>query len=144
MNHIVELGEFLRSCRGRLTPAEAGMPRTSRRRVPGLRREELAQLAGLSVDYYTRLEQGRSRSASPEILESLATALRLDDTEHAHLFDLANRRPTQHRETRPAPPASGSARRPINCWPRWMRPIAPPSCWGAGPMWLPPTRSRVH
>jgi transcriptional regulator with XRE-family HTH domain len=101
MNHIVELGEFLRSCRGRLTPAEAGMPRTSRRRVPGLRREELAQLAGLSVDYYTRLEQGRSRSASPEILESLATALRLDDTEHAHLFDLANRRPTQHRETRP-------------------------------------------
>ncbi|MEI5011767.1 helix-turn-helix transcriptional regulator [Streptomyces sp. PmtA] len=69
LNQIVELGEFLRSCRGRLNPADEGMPRTSRRRVPGLRREELAQLAGVSVDYYTRLEQGRSRTASPEILE---------------------------------------------------------------------------
>ncbi|MFF7717745.1 helix-turn-helix domain-containing protein [Streptomyces sp. NPDC007988] len=74
------------------------MPRTSRRRVPGLRREELAELAGVSVDYYTRLEQGRSRTASPEILESLATALRLDDIERAHLFDLANRRPVPHRQ----------------------------------------------
>lgn len=64
-NHIVELGEFLRSCRGRLTPADAGMPRISRRRVPGLRREELAQLAGLSVDCYTRLEQGRRPSPCP-------------------------------------------------------------------------------
>ncbi|MET4647888.1 transcriptional regulator with XRE-family HTH domain [Streptomyces atratus] len=103
MNQIVELGEFLRSCRGRLDPADAGMPRTARRRVPGLRREELAQLAGVSVDYYTRLEQGRSRSASPEILESLATALRLDDTERAHLFDLANRRPIQSRRSTPSP-----------------------------------------
>lgn len=81
------------------------MPRTARRRVPGLRREELAQLAGVSVDYYTRLEQGRSRSASPEILESLATALRLDDTERAHLFDLANRRPIQSRRSTPSPPS---------------------------------------
>ncbi|MFD9001553.1 helix-turn-helix transcriptional regulator [Streptomyces sp. NPDC059582] len=103
MNHIVELGEFLRSCRGRLDPADAGMPKTARRRVPGLRREELAQLAGVSVDYYTRLEQGRSRTASPEILESLAVALRLDDTEHAHLFDLANRRPLQPRQSTPSP-----------------------------------------
>ncbi|MDX2701250.1 helix-turn-helix transcriptional regulator [Streptomyces sp. PA03-6a] len=103
MSQIVELGDFLRSCRGRLSPADAGMPRTSRRRVPGLRREELAQLAGVSSDYYTRLEQGRSRTASPEILESLATALRLDDTEREHLFDLANRRPTQRRASRPTP-----------------------------------------
>ncbi|WP_351231635.1 helix-turn-helix transcriptional regulator [Streptomyces sp. NPDC002133] len=102
MNQIVELGEFLRSCRGRLTPADAGMPRTARRRVPGLRREELAQLAGVSVDYYTRLEQGRSRTASPEILESLAAALRLDDTERVHLFDLANRRPILDRRSRPS------------------------------------------
>ncbi|MFI9761508.1 helix-turn-helix transcriptional regulator [Streptomyces sp. NPDC051963] len=80
------------------------MPRTARRRVPGLRREELAQLAGVSVDYYTRLEQGRSRTASPEILESLATALRLDDTERVHLFDLANRRPLQPRRPAPSPP----------------------------------------
>lgn len=105
MNQIVELGEFLRSCRGRLDPADVGMPRTARRRVPGLRREELAQLAGVSVDYYTRLEQGRSRSASPEILESLATALRLDNTERAHLFDLANRRPIQSRRSTPSPPS---------------------------------------
>ncbi|MGW6456497.1 helix-turn-helix transcriptional regulator [Streptomyces sp. NPDC055078] len=103
MNQIVELGEFLRSCRGRLNPADVGMPGTSRRRVPGLRREELAQLAGVSVDYYTRLEQGRSRTASPEILEALATALRLDGTERSHLFDLADRRPTRPRRSRPAP-----------------------------------------
>ncbi|MFE9968986.1 helix-turn-helix transcriptional regulator [Streptomyces sp. NPDC005525] len=105
MNQIVELGEFLRSCRGRLDPADVGMPRTARRRVRGLRREELAQLAGVSVDYYTRLEQGRSRSALPEILESLATALRLDNTERAHLFDLANRRPIQSRRSTPSPPS---------------------------------------
>ncbi|MGW2841505.1 helix-turn-helix transcriptional regulator [Streptomyces sp. NPDC001493] len=102
MDQIVELGEFLRSCRARLDPAAVGMPRTARRRVPGLRREELAQLAGVSVDYYTRLEQGRSRTASPQILESLATALRLDHTEHAHLFDLANRRPAQPRRSTPS------------------------------------------
>jgi transcriptional regulator with XRE-family HTH domain/predicted transcriptional regulator len=103
MNQIVELGEFLRSCRSRLDPVDAGMPRTTRRRVPGLRREELAHLAGVSVDYYTRLEQGRSRTASPQILESLATALRLDDTEREHLFDLANRRPLQPRRSMTSP-----------------------------------------
>lgn len=70
------------------------MPRTGRRRVSGLRREELAQLAGMSVDYYTRLEQGRSRTASQAVLDSLAAALRLDGAERAHLFDLAaDRRP---------------------------------------------------
>ncbi|MFD3440655.1 helix-turn-helix transcriptional regulator [Streptomyces sp. NPDC058685] len=104
MDQIVELGEFLRSCRGRLEPGEAGVPLTARRRVPGLRREELALLAGVSVDYYTRLEQGRSRTASPEILDALATALHLDDTEHAHLFDLAHRRPVQSERARMSPP----------------------------------------
>ncbi|MGW6461330.1 helix-turn-helix transcriptional regulator [Streptomyces sp. NPDC055078] len=103
MNQIVELGEFLRSCRGRVRPADAGLPGTARRRVPGLRREELAHLAGVSIDYYTRLEQGRSRTASPEILEALATALRLDGTERAHLYDLANRRPLRPRRYRAAP-----------------------------------------
>ena len=98
MNQIVELGEFLRSCRGRMTPADAGMPVGARRRVPGLRREELAQLSGVSIDYSTRLEQGRSRTASPEVLESLATALRLDDAEYAHLFDLAHQRPVRPRD----------------------------------------------
>lgn len=65
------------------------MPRTGRRRVSGLRRKELAQLASMSVDYLTRLEQGRVRTASHAVLDSLATALRLDDAKHAHLFDLA-------------------------------------------------------
>jgi transcriptional regulator with XRE-family HTH domain len=86
----VELGEFLRACRGRLCPADVGLPQpTSRRRVTGLRREELAQLAGVSADYYTRLEQGRNRTASPAVLDALATALCLDDTARTHLFDLA-------------------------------------------------------
>lgn len=65
------------------------MPRTGRRRVAGLRREELAQLAGMSVDYLNRLEQGRARTASHAVLDSLAAALRLDGAERAHLFDLA-------------------------------------------------------
>lgn len=97
-----ELGEFLRSRRGRLTPVDAGV-RTygDRRRVPGLRREELAQLAGVSVAYYTRLEQGLSRNASDGVLDALAGALRLDDDETDHLRALA-RPPLAHRR-RPRP-----------------------------------------
>jgi transcriptional regulator with XRE-family HTH domain len=85
-----ELGAFLRSRRSRLSPVEAGV-RTygERRRVPGLRREELAQLAGVSVAYYTRLEQGLSRNASDAVLDALARALRLDGDETAHLRTLA-------------------------------------------------------
>ncbi|WP_433284843.1 helix-turn-helix transcriptional regulator [Pseudonocardia sp. CA-142604] len=71
------------------------------RRISGLRREELARLAGVSVDYYTRLEQGRSRSASAEVLDALATALRLDDAERSHLHTLARPRPAQRRRPRP-------------------------------------------
>lgn len=74
----------------------------ARRRVPGLRREELAQLAGVSVDYYTRLEQGRSRSASVEVLDALAAALQLDDAEREHLHQLGRPRPAQRRG-RPRP-----------------------------------------
>jgi transcriptional regulator with XRE-family HTH domain len=85
-----ELGDFLRSRRSRLSPAEAGA-RTygERRRVPGLRREELAQLAGVSVAYYTRLEQGLSRNASDGVLDALARALQLDGDETDHLRALA-------------------------------------------------------
>jgi len=85
-----ELGEFLRSRRSRLSPADVGA-RTygERRRVPGLRREELAQLAGVSVAYYTRLKQGLSRNASDGVLDALATALRLDADETNHLRALA-------------------------------------------------------
>jgi transcriptional regulator with XRE-family HTH domain len=88
--HRAELGAFLRSRRDRLTPAQAGMePFPGPRRVPGLRREELAVLAGVSADYYSRVEQGRQPVVSPEVLDALATALRLDDIERAHLHDLA-------------------------------------------------------
>lgn len=85
-----ELGEFLRSRRERLTPEQVGLPSgVTLRRVPGLRREELAQLAGVSVGYYTRLEQGVSHAASPAVLDALAMALQLDDAEHRHLRTLA-------------------------------------------------------
>jgi transcriptional regulator with XRE-family HTH domain len=85
-----ELGAFLRSRRDRLTPARAGIdPFGGPRRVPGLRREELAMLAGVSADYYSRVEQGRQPVVSPEVLDALARALRLDETERAHLHDLA-------------------------------------------------------
>jgi transcriptional regulator with XRE-family HTH domain len=84
------LGEFLRSRRGRLTPAAAGITSYGARRVEGLRREELAQLAGVSATYYTRLEQGQSTNASHSVLDALARALQLDDDERAHLNDLAS------------------------------------------------------
>jgi transcriptional regulator with XRE-family HTH domain len=85
-----ELGEFLRSRRARLNPAEVGLPDYGgRRRVPGLRREELALLAGVSVDHYVRLEQGRTLQFSEEVLDAVARALQLDATEREHLYRLA-------------------------------------------------------
>ncbi|MBB2936519.1 transcriptional regulator with XRE-family HTH domain [Amycolatopsis bartoniae] len=97
------LAEFLSTCRARVSPEQVGLGQEStRRRVPGLRREELARLAGVSVDYYTRLEQGRSRSASAEVLDALAVALRLDEAERQHLFDLARSEPARRqRRARP-------------------------------------------
>ncbi|MBB5918556.1 transcriptional regulator with XRE-family HTH domain [Nocardia transvalensis] len=96
------LGEFLRARRALLRPEDVGLPDyAERRRVAGLRREELAQLAGVSVSYYTRLEQGQSDNASDAILEALAGALRLDDHERAHLRELAARRRRPRR--RPPP-----------------------------------------
>jgi transcriptional regulator with XRE-family HTH domain len=86
-----ELGEFLRARRARLRPAEAGLPAgIGLRRTPGLRREELAALAGLSIDYYIRLEQGKETNPSPAILDGLARALHLTEEEHEHLYTLAN------------------------------------------------------
>jgi transcriptional regulator with XRE-family HTH domain len=97
------MGAFLRSRRDRLTPAQAGMTAfPGPRRVPGLRREELAVLAGLSPDYYGRLEQGRQAHVSDGVLDALARALRLDAVEHAHLRDLAA--PTSRRRTQPEVP----------------------------------------
>ncbi|MGF7238859.1 MAG: helix-turn-helix domain-containing protein [Frankia sp.] len=90
MNDRGDLGDFLRTRRARLRPTDLGLRSYGdRRRVPGLRREELAQLAGVSVSYYTRLEQGQSRHASVEVLEALARALRLDAHERGYLLDLA-------------------------------------------------------
>jgi transcriptional regulator with XRE-family HTH domain len=84
-----QLGSFLRSRRERIDAASVGVVDTKRRRVKGLRREELALLAGLSPSYYTRIEQGRDRHPSAEILQALARALRLDDTERSYLWSLA-------------------------------------------------------
>ncbi|WP_328491544.1 helix-turn-helix transcriptional regulator [Streptomyces sp. NBC_00414] len=85
-----ELGNFLQIRRARLHPEDVGLPDYGdRRRVPGLRREELALLAGVSASYYTRLEQGQSVGASPEVLDAIARALHLDDAEQRHLHDLA-------------------------------------------------------
>lgn len=97
------IGDFLRSRRARIQPGDVGLTGYGRRRVPGLRREELAQLAGVSVDYYVRLEQGRSPSVSDAVLDAIGRVLRLDDVEHAHLRNLvrpatrARRAPAQQR-----------------------------------------------
>ncbi|AYF73222.1 XRE family transcriptional regulator [Nocardia yunnanensis] len=83
------MGEFLRSRRGRLRPEELGLPVWGRRRVPGLRREEVAQLAGVSVEYYVRLEQGRAEAVSEGIVDAIAGALMLSEDERRHLRNLA-------------------------------------------------------
>jgi transcriptional regulator with XRE-family HTH domain len=100
-----EIREFLTSRRAKITPEQAGL-RTygDNRRVPGLRREEVALLAGVSVDYYTRLERGNASGVSESVLEGLARALQLDEPERAHLFDLARAvGSTPRRRRRPAP-----------------------------------------
>ncbi|MEV4267799.1 helix-turn-helix transcriptional regulator [Kribbella sp. NPDC049584] len=89
MDNRQEVREFLTTRRARITPDQAGLPTTGPRRVPGLRRSEVATIAGLSVEYYARLERGQIAGASTGVLEALARALQLDDTERAHLLDLA-------------------------------------------------------
>ncbi|MGO4649496.1 helix-turn-helix transcriptional regulator [Nocardia sp. 2YAB30] len=90
LDRRAELGDFLKSRRARLRPHEVGLPdHGGRRRVPGLRREELAHLAGVSVDYYVRLEQGRTLHCSEAVLDAVARALCLDTVERAHLYRLA-------------------------------------------------------
>jgi transcriptional regulator with XRE-family HTH domain len=84
-----DIAEFLATRRARITPEQAGLPSYGKRRVPGLRREEVASLAGVSADYYRRLERGQVSGVSELVLEALARALQLDDAERAHLFDLA-------------------------------------------------------
>ncbi|WP_285666046.1 helix-turn-helix transcriptional regulator [Actinorhabdospora filicis] len=87
-----DLAAFLRDRRARLEPAEVGVPTRSYRRVTGLRREEVAHLSGVSIDYYVRLEQGRAKQPSEQVLDALARALRLNDVEREHLHRLARPR----------------------------------------------------
>lgn len=98
MDRRTEFSDFLRTRRARVRPEDAGLPDDGRaRRVPGLRRDEVARLANMSVEYYTRLEQGRAPNPSPEVLAALAEALRLDRSERDHLIDLASRRGPRRR-----------------------------------------------
>jgi transcriptional regulator with XRE-family HTH domain len=98
-----EIREFLTSRRAKITPDQAGITAYGSRRVPGLRREEVAVLAGVGVDYYTRMERGNLGGVSDSVLEALARALQLDDAERAHLFDLARvAHPTTERPRRRA------------------------------------------
>ncbi len=109
-SHRSDIGEFLRSRRGRIQPADTGLQvYGERRRVPGLRREELAQLAGVSADYYVRLEQGRLDNVSAEILDAVARVLRLTDAERRHLHELAGR-------SRNGRVPAGQAVRPSQQW----------------------------
>ncbi|HEY5413436.1 MAG TPA: helix-turn-helix transcriptional regulator [Gemmatimonadaceae bacterium] len=91
------LGEYLRARRELVRPEDVGLTRLGRRRVPGLRREELATIAGISSDYYLRLEQGRDQHPSVPVIEALARALRLDEDATAHLYSLANPLAPRHR-----------------------------------------------
>jgi transcriptional regulator with XRE-family HTH domain len=102
MDNRAEVRQFLSTRRGRITPQQAGIePHGGRRRVPGLRREEVARLAGVSVDYYTRLERGNLSGVSDSVLDAIAGALELDRAEHDHLYDLARTANTSGRK-RPA------------------------------------------
>ena len=99
MDNRAEVRQFLSTRRGRITPEQAGLePYGGRRRVPGLRREEVARLAGVSVDYYTRLERGNLNGVSDSVLDAIARALELDRAEHDHLYDLARAANTSGRK----------------------------------------------
>lgn len=102
-----DIREFLTSRRARITPERAGLPvYGGRRRVTGLRREEVATLAGISAEYYTRVERGNVAGASASVLDGIARALQLSDDERTHLYDLVRTASTSR------PPASSSPARP--------------------------------
>ncbi|MFE9057373.1 helix-turn-helix transcriptional regulator [Streptomyces mutabilis] len=101
MDNRAEVREFLTSRRAKITPEQAGLPSGSRRRVPGLRRGEVAALADVSVEYYAKLERGNLAGVSPAVLEAVARALQLDDAERAHLLNLAHAADGSDALTRP-------------------------------------------
>ena len=103
MDSAADIAEFLATRRAKLTPEQVGLPSYGQRRVAGLRREEVAALAGVSADYYRRLERGQVTGVSEQVLEALARALQLDDAERTHLFDLIRATsPVARRRARPA------------------------------------------
>ena len=102
MDNRSEVRDFLTSRRAKISPEQAGLPTSGRRRVPGLRRSEVAQLAGMSVEYYAKLERGELSGVSAGVLDSLARALRLDEAERAHLLRLAHEADGSNRILRPA------------------------------------------
>jgi transcriptional regulator with XRE-family HTH domain len=111
MDNRAEVRQFLSSRRARITPEQAGLELYGgRRRVPGLRREEVARLAGVSVEYYTRLERGNLAGVSDSVLDAIAGALELDRAEHDHLYDLARAAISSGRTRRPAGSASKGVR----------------------------------
>jgi transcriptional regulator with XRE-family HTH domain len=111
MDSRAQVREFLRSRRERITPEQAGLPAYGgNRRIKGLRREEVALLAGVSIDYYVRMERGNLSGASDAVLDGVATALQLDEAERAHLFDLARAHqpsPPRGRRTKPSGVTTG-------------------------------------
>ncbi|WP_157244849.1 helix-turn-helix transcriptional regulator [Nonomuraea typhae] len=115
MTRRTELSDFLRSRRARLSPPDVGMPEAGRRRTPGLRREEVAVLAGVGVSWYTWLEQGRDIKVSGEVLDAVARALRLDQAEREHLYLLAGLNPPR-RPPAPAVPTSPELWRVLEAW----------------------------
>jgi transcriptional regulator with XRE-family HTH domain len=120
MDNRAEISAFLKSRRDKITPEQAGLPVYGQRRVPGLRRNEVATLAGVSVEYYTRLERGNLSGVSDSVLEALAQALRLDDTERTHLYDLAraaNTAPARVRRRTARPAVRPSVQRIVDGMP---------------------------
>jgi transcriptional regulator with XRE-family HTH domain len=113
VDNRTEIREFLATRRAKITPEQAGVPLYGgKRRVPGLRREEVAMLAGVSTDYYTRLEKGNINGVSDEVLSAVAGALQLDEAERAHLFDLARAaKPTRAPRRRTQPGVRPSVQR---------------------------------
>ncbi|ATL31342.1 helix-turn-helix domain-containing protein [Streptomyces formicae] len=133
-----ELAGFLRTRRARLTPECVGLPRTPGRRLAGLRRSEVAALAGISPEYYTRLEQGRQRHPSPEVLDALATALRLDADGRGHLHRITARpAPSAPPGPPEAPRTALDLLRALPVWPAYLvSPMRSVLAWNDAAAWL--------
>jgi transcriptional regulator with XRE-family HTH domain len=110
------IGDYLRARREQVHPDDVGIADNGRRRVPGLRRDELAMLAGISTEYYTRLEQGRDQHPSSQVLDAVARALNLDDDARAHLHQLATPRPAMNRPPRRTQRVRPSVQQLLDSW----------------------------